>query len=128
MKVPQVFQLNILLTHLSFILLVYSQIQNTGKAKILHLPVSPHLYLTPSHDVITHVPRVTYPPPPAPHYRGLLGTLRVIAYEEGTRGLYSGIGAGLQRQMCFASIRIGFYDDVKFSFQRLFGTGKLIYI
>ncbi|KFO85507.1 Mitochondrial uncoupling protein 2, partial [Buceros rhinoceros silvestris] len=41
-------------------------------------------------------------------YRGVLGTLSTMA-----AGLYSGLAAGLQRQMSFASIRIGLYDSVK---------------
>ncbi|CAF96190.1 unnamed protein product [Tetraodon nigroviridis] len=32
---------------------------------------------------------------------------------EGPRSLYNGLVAGLQRQLCFASIRIGLYDNVK---------------
>lgn len=32
---------------------------------------------------------------------------------EGPRSLYSGLVAGLQRQMSFASVRIGFYDTLK---------------
>ncbi|OAD52365.1 Mitochondrial uncoupling protein 2 [Eufriesea mexicana] len=33
--------------------------------------------------------------------------------EGGYRSLYGGLSAGLQRQMCFASIRLGLYDGVK---------------
>lgn len=33
--------------------------------------------------------------------------------EGGYRSLYGGLSAGLQRQMCFASIRLGLYDTVK---------------
>ncbi|XP_010143137.1 PREDICTED: mitochondrial uncoupling protein 2-like [Buceros rhinoceros silvestris] len=43
-------------------------------------------------------------------YRGVLGTLSTMVR---TAGLYSGLAAGLQRQMSFASIRIGLYDSVK---------------
>ena len=32
---------------------------------------------------------------------------------EGARSLYSGLVAGLQRQMSFASVRIGLYDSMK---------------
>lgn len=32
---------------------------------------------------------------------------------EGPRSLYNGLVAGLQRQMSFASVRIGLYDSVK---------------
>lgn len=32
---------------------------------------------------------------------------------EGPKSLYNGLVAGLQRQVCFASIRIGLYDNVK---------------
>ncbi|NXP11043.1 UCP3 protein, partial [Thinocorus orbignyianus] len=46
-------------------------------------------------------------------YRGVLGTLRTMVRTEGPRSLYRGLAAGLQRQMSFASIRIGLYDSVK---------------
>jgi len=46
-------------------------------------------------------------------YKGPIGTIRVIIQEEGVRGLYNGIVPGLQRQMCFASIRIGSYDHFR---------------
>ncbi|NWS66787.1 UCP3 protein, partial [Crotophaga sulcirostris] len=46
-------------------------------------------------------------------YRGVLGTLSTMVKMEGPRSLYSGLVAGLQRQMSFASIRIGLYDSVK---------------
>uniref|UniRef100_A0A8C3DF80 UCP3 protein n=1 Tax=Corvus moneduloides TaxID=1196302 RepID=A0A8C3DF80_CORMO len=46
-------------------------------------------------------------------YRGVLGTLSTMVRTEGARSLYSGLVAGLQRQMSFASIRIGLYDSVK---------------
>ncbi|NXL68605.1 UCP3 protein, partial [Chordeiles acutipennis] len=46
-------------------------------------------------------------------YRGVLGTLSTMVRMEGPRSLYSGLVAGLQRQMSFASIRIGLYDSVK---------------
>ncbi|NWU40241.1 UCP2 protein, partial [Hylia prasina] len=46
-------------------------------------------------------------------YRGVLGTLSTMVRTEGARSLYKGLAAGLQRQMSFASIRIGLYDSVK---------------
>ncbi|XP_066063170.1 putative mitochondrial transporter UCP3 isoform X1 [Chamaea fasciata] len=46
-------------------------------------------------------------------YRGVLGTLSTMVRTEGARSLYNGLAAGLQRQMSFASIRIGLYDSVK---------------
>jgi len=46
-------------------------------------------------------------------YKGTAGTVLTIAREEGVRCLYNGLAAGLQRQMCFASVRIGYYDTVK---------------
>ncbi|KAM4845734.1 putative mitochondrial transporter UCP3 isoform 2-T2 [Thomomys bottae] len=46
-------------------------------------------------------------------YRGVLGTVLTLVRTEGPRSLYSGLVAGLQRQMSFASIRIGLYDSVK---------------
>ncbi|XP_078259118.1 dicarboxylate carrier UCP2-like [Rhinoraja longicauda] len=46
-------------------------------------------------------------------YRGVLGTIATIVKTEGVRSLYNGLVAGLQRQMSFASVRIGLYDSVK---------------
>ena len=40
-------------------------------------------------------------------------TIFTVAKEEGVRTLYSGITAGVQRQMCFCGIRVGLYDNVK---------------
>ncbi|XP_014778404.1 mitochondrial uncoupling protein 2 [Octopus bimaculoides] len=55
-------------------------------------------------------------------YKGPIGTIRVIIQEEGARALYNGIIPGLQRQMCFASIRIGSYDSFKDFYSRLYGN------
>ncbi|MEQ2221715.1 Mitochondrial uncoupling protein 2 [Ilyodon furcidens] len=46
-------------------------------------------------------------------YKGVFGTISTMVRTEGPRSLYNGLVAGLQRQMCFASIRIGLYDNVK---------------
>uniref|UniRef100_A0A3Q4ARM9 Dicarboxylate carrier UCP2 n=1 Tax=Mola mola TaxID=94237 RepID=A0A3Q4ARM9_MOLML len=46
-------------------------------------------------------------------YRGVFGTISTMIRTEGPRSLYNGLVAGLQRQMCFASVRIGLYDNVK---------------
>lgn len=46
-------------------------------------------------------------------YRGVFGTISTMIRTEGPRSLYNGLIAGLQRQTCFASIRIGLYDNVK---------------
>ncbi|XP_078532992.1 mitochondrial brown fat uncoupling protein 1 [Lissotriton helveticus] len=46
-------------------------------------------------------------------YKGVFGTISTIVKTEGPRSLYNGLVAGLQRQMSFASIRIGLYDTVK---------------
>lgn len=53
------------------------------------------------------------------HYRGIFGTIATISREEGFRSLYNGLNAGLQRQMCFASVRLGMYEPVKRQYQRL---------
>ncbi|XP_070535013.1 dicarboxylate carrier SLC25A8-like [Ptychodera flava] len=50
-------------------------------------------------------------------YNGMVGTISTIAKNEGPRALYNGLYAGLQRQMSFASIRIGLYDSVKQLYQ-----------
>ncbi|MEQ2217158.1 hypothetical protein XENOCAPTIV_025505 [Xenoophorus captivus] len=50
---------------------------------------------------------------PAVKYRGVFGTIITMVRTEGPLSLYSGLVAGLQRQMSFASVRIGLYDSVK---------------
>uniref|UniRef100_A0A336L1S5 CSON002592 protein n=1 Tax=Culicoides sonorensis TaxID=179676 RepID=A0A336L1S5_CULSO len=55
----------------------------------------------------------------APKYSGLYGTVNTIVRREGVRALYNGLSAGLQRQMCFASIRLGCYDGVKSFYGRI---------
>ncbi|XP_068600083.1 dicarboxylate carrier UCP2-like [Brachionichthys hirsutus] len=49
----------------------------------------------------------------AKKYRGVFGTISTMVRTEGPRSLYNGLVAGLQRQMSFASIRIGLYDSMK---------------
>ncbi|KAF1394252.1 hypothetical protein PFLUV_G00024610 [Perca fluviatilis] len=46
-------------------------------------------------------------------YRGVFGTIFTMVKTEGPRSLYSGLVAGLHRQMGFASVRIGLYDNMK---------------
>ncbi|KAJ8280171.1 hypothetical protein GJAV_G00051390 [Gymnothorax javanicus] len=46
-------------------------------------------------------------------YRGVFGTIATMVRTEGPRSLYSGLVAGLHRQMSFASVRIGLYDSMK---------------
>lgn len=48
-----------------------------------------------------------------PRYRGVFGTMLTMVKTEGPRSLYSGLVAGLHRQMSFASVRIGLYDTMK---------------
>ncbi|XP_072257309.1 dicarboxylate carrier SLC25A8 [Pyxicephalus adspersus] len=49
----------------------------------------------------------------AAQYKGVFGTISTMVKTEGPRSLYNGLVAGLQRQMSFASVRIGLYDSVK---------------
>ncbi|XP_029806859.1 mitochondrial brown fat uncoupling protein 1 [Suricata suricatta] len=56
----------------------------------------------------------------AVRYKGVLGTVTTLAKTEGPLKLYSGLPAGLQRQISFASLRIGLYDTV----QEFFSAGK----
>ena len=53
--------------------------------------------------------------------KGMLSTILTISRTEGVRALYSGLAPGLQRQMCFASVRIGLYDSVKATYSNLLG-------
>uniref|UniRef100_A0A1B6C001 Mitochondrial brown fat uncoupling protein 1 n=1 Tax=Clastoptera arizonana TaxID=38151 RepID=A0A1B6C001_9HEMI len=58
-------------------------------------------------------------------YKGIFGTVATIVKTEGPRSLYNGLSAGLQRQMCFASVRLGCYDSVKqFYTETLYGKDK----
>ncbi|XP_046464220.1 mitochondrial uncoupling protein 2-like [Daphnia pulex] len=61
---------------------------------------------------------------PPSQYKGMIGTVSTIARQEGPKALYNGLAAGLQRQMCFASIRIGLYDSIKSLYQQTLNGGK----
>ena len=45
-------------------------------------------------------------------YRGMLGTLSTIAWEEGMTALWKGIVPGLHRQCLFGGLQIGLYEAV----------------
>lgn len=49
----------------------------------------------------------------APKYRGMLGTMRTVAAEEGMGALWKGITPGVHRQVLFGGLRIGMYEPVK---------------
>ncbi|XP_055951927.1 dicarboxylate carrier SLC25A8-like [Argiope bruennichi] len=51
--------------------------------------------------------------------KGMFGMMLNIIQKEGPKSLYNGLCAGLQRQMCFASVRIGLYDSVKNQYSAL---------
>ncbi|XP_015435442.1 PREDICTED: mitochondrial uncoupling protein 2-like isoform X1 [Dufourea novaeangliae] len=55
---------------------------------------------------------------------GLWKTVGNIVRLEGARSLYGGLSAGLQRQMCFASIRLGLYDGVKSRYAGIIDAGN----
>uniref|UniRef100_A0A3Q4BLR9 Dicarboxylate carrier UCP2 n=1 Tax=Mola mola TaxID=94237 RepID=A0A3Q4BLR9_MOLML len=61
---------------------------------------------------------------PAVKYRGVFGTISTMVRTEGPRSIYSGLVAGLQRQMSFASVRIGLYDSVKQFYTEGTGIGS----
>lgn len=48
-----------------------------------------------------------------PKYSGMLGTMRVVAAEEGLTSLWSGLSPGLQRQFINAGLRIGLYVPIR---------------
>ncbi|XP_063226227.1 dicarboxylate carrier SLC25A8-like isoform X2 [Bacillus rossius redtenbacheri] len=62
----------------------------------------------------------------SPKYQGVVGTITTIARQEGAKSLYNGLSAGLQRQMCFASVRLGFYDSFKNIYLRLLDGEKKV--
>lgn len=43
---------------------------------------------------------------------GMLGMMKYVAKEEGTIALYKGFWPAIQRQLVFASLRIGVYKQV----------------
>jgi len=55
-------------------------------------------------------------------YRGMFGTIVTIARQEGPLALYNGIVPGLQRQVCFCSVRLGLYDTVKGQYIKFFNA------
>lgn len=70
-----------------------------------------------SHEISVNIDKT---PKTRMQYRGLIGTIATIARQEGARSLYNGLSAGLQRQMVFASVRLGMYDSVKATYQKIF--------
>ncbi|XP_039252123.2 dicarboxylate carrier UCP2-like [Styela clava] len=50
---------------------------------------------------------------PSKSAKGAMQTIISNVKKSGARSLYSGLSAGLQRQIGFCSVRIGFYDNVK---------------
>ncbi|KAJ8782393.1 hypothetical protein J1605_010101 [Eschrichtius robustus] len=52
--------------------------------------------------------------------KSVLGTITTLAKTRGPMKLYSGLPAGLQRQISFASLRISLYESI----QEFFTTGK----
>ena len=46
-------------------------------------------------------------------YKGMIHCLRTVVAEEGLLALWSGLGAGIQRQYVFASLRLGMYEPVR---------------
>ncbi|KAB0406118.1 hypothetical protein E2I00_000033, partial [Balaenoptera physalus] len=56
----------------------------------------------------------------AVRYKSVLGTITTLAKTRGPMKLYSGLPAGLQRQISFASLRISLYESI----QEFFTTGK----
>lgn len=85
------------------------------KTNINGVPISssPSVPLRQFSGVAVHQPTSNV----SPQYRGLFGTISTISRQEGPRALYNGLSAGLQRQMCFASVRLGLYDSVKVVYQ-----------
>ncbi|MED6204582.1 Mitochondrial uncoupling protein 2 [Stylosanthes scabra] len=51
--------------------------------------------------------------PSLPKYKGLLGTMKTIAREEGITALWKGVVPGMHRQCVYGGLRIGLYDPVK---------------
>ena len=48
-------------------------------------------------------------------YKNTLNCITTVAKEEGPLALWKGLSPGIQRQMVFASLRIGLYDPVLFT-------------
>lgn len=94
------------------------QIQGEGASRI---PLQINTMLRPGMPDImqarTVVSATVHHMPPV--YNGLVGTIKTIVKQEGAKALYNGLSAGLQRQLCFASVRLGCYDGVKTFYQRL---------
>jgi solute carrier family 25 uncoupling protein 8/9 len=55
-----------------------------------------------------------------PKYRGLLGTVKTIAREEGFSALWKGIVPGLHRQCLYGGLRIALYDPVSNNYSLFF--------
>lgn len=91
-----------------------SVLKQIASQKSMHPPLHPLLTTTTktATTIVTNtIPQI--------QYRGIIGTISTIVSQEGPRALYNGLSAGLQRQMCFASVRLGLYDPVKNFYQSI---------
>ena len=59
-----------------------------------------------------------------PKYRGVIRTLRIMFQEEGMRGLYTGLTPAIHRQLGFATVKIGCYDNTKHLYTKLRYRGE----
>jgi solute carrier family 25 uncoupling protein 8/9 len=48
-----------------------------------------------------------------PKYVGMVGTLKTIQAEEGSRALFAGLSPGLQRQLINCGLRVGLYAPIR---------------
>lgn len=93
------------------------RLQLQGETSAMKMPIKPAALLCQDGVLTMSSAAMTTSAPP--QYRGLVGTLSTICRQEGPRALYNGLSAGLQRQMCFASVRLGMYDTTKMAYQRI---------
>ena len=59
--------------------------------------------------------------------KGIVHTVVNGVKKNGATSLYGGISAGLQRQLGFCAVRIGFYDSLKTTYMNLFQSKTLCF-
>lgn len=95
------------------------RLQLQGEGSVMKMPIKPTGILLADGAINMNAAITASSSSTTPQYRGLVGTLSTISRQEGPRALYNGLSAGLQRQMCFASVRLGMYDSTKMAYQRI---------